>query len=427
MQRSDVRALILDAASRSRRVIVVGFGKGAAAMACGLEAIDELTIDAGAVIVPQQYITTLPEKLRPEDLQPATITLLSGGHPHPTSESVSSARRLMDLSGEATEDDVVIVLISGGGSALFADFADGITLEDAVRLNDLLLGSGASIDEVNTVRKHISRVSGGRLAAAIHPARSLSLAISDVRGNDPSVISSGPTVADGSTFEDAMAVITARGLVDVIPEPVRKHLQAGLRGEVEETLKAGDTRLERASYHLIANNRDALESAAEAASSLGCDVIVEHQELEGEASDVGRSLGQRLARLRVERPTCLLYGGETTVTLAPQHGTGGRNQELALAAALELEASSGACLLLAAGTDGIDGPTTAAGGIVDNQTARRARETGINLHDALRSNDANPALRKLDALFVTGPTHTNVMDIVVGLKLPDEAAFQRPD
>ena len=413
MRQSGVRALILEAVRDANRVVIVGFGKAAAAMACGLESIDELTIDCGSVIVPAAYLRNLPA-----EHQPRSIELLPGGHPHPTSDSVASARKLMGLASSAEEDDVVIVLISGGGSALFADFADGISLDDALRLNELLLASGASIDEVNAVRKHISSVSGGRLAAAIHPGRSISLAISDVRGNDPSVIASGPTVADSSTYQDAINVVDKYRLRRALPESVLTHLQGGLRRDLSETLKPGDPRLRRASYRMIATNRDALDAAADEATALGYDVILEPDSLVGEASDAGREIGRRLAGLQVDKPTCLLMGGETTVTLAADHGRGGRNQELALAASLDLASSSSPCLVLAAGTDGIDGPTTAAGGIADHLSSARARDAGIDINGALRRNDAYPALQQLNALVETGPTHTNVMDILIGLKLP---------
>ena len=413
MQASGVRALILEAVRDANRVVIVGFGKAAAAMACGLESIDELTIDCGSVIVPAAYLQSLPA-----ELQPRTIELLPGGHPHPASESVTSARKLLGLASSAEEDDVVIVLISGGGSALFADFGNGISLDDALHLNELLLASGASIDEVNAVRKHISSVSGGRLAAAIHPATSISLAISDVRGNDPSVIASGPTVGDLSTYQDAFDVIDKYQLQRSLPESVREHLQAGSRGEVAETLKPDDPRLRRASYRIIAANSNALDAASDEATALGYNVILEPDSLMGEASNAGRNIGRRLAGLQVDKPTCLLMGGETTVTLAADHGRGGRNQELALAASLDLAASSSPCLVLAAGTDGIDGPTTAAGGISDHLASARARDAGIDIKSALRRNDVYPALRKMNALVETGPTHTNVMDILIGLKLP---------
>lgn len=408
--RPDVRDLIEDALADARRVIVMGFGKAAAAMAVALERNVAARIDDSAIIIPETYLSDLPDSLRP-----ALTRLCPGGHPHPTQSSVDSARVVMDIARNASEDDVAIVLISGGGSALFADFAKGISLDDAMRLNELLLASGASIDEVNTVRKHISVVSGGRLAAAIHPARCMSLVISDVRGDDPSVIASGPTVGDDSTFQDAVDVIEMRGLLDLIPESVRDHLLEGAAGKRIETIRGDDPRLGRSAFHLIARNRDALDAAAERAEELGYEVRG-LEDLSGEAAEAGRTIAREIVSLEAGRPVCLLYGGETTVTLAPDSGRGGRNQELALAAARELASAPRECVVLSAGTDGIDGPTNAAGGIVSNSTAALARARRIDLEAALARHASYDALADLDALIKIGPTHTNVMDVVIALE-----------
>ncbi len=406
----DVRGVVGAAVEDAERVIVLGFGKAAAAMAVALENSASRLPDAGAVIIPEEYLAEIREELRPR-----RICLLPGGHPHPTQASVESARKLMALATEATQNDVVIVLISGGGSALFGDFAQGISLDDAARLNELLLASGASIDEVNAVRKHISVVSGGRLAAAIHPARCVSLAISDVRGDDPSVIASGPTVADDSTFEDAVDVIESRGLLDRVPESVRDHLLEGVEGRRDETVQSDDPRLGRSSFYLVARNSDALNAAAQRANELGYEVKAMH-DLSGEAAEAGRAIAREIVSVKSDGPVCLLYGGETTVTLAENPGRGGRNQELALAAAIELSSIPSECVILSAGTDGIDGPTDAAGGIVSNGTAALARERGVDLEAALARHASYDALNKLGALIKTGPTHTNVMDVVIALR-----------
>ena len=410
-ERPDVKELIEKAGRDARRVNVLGFGKAAAAMAVALEEILSRPIDDGAVIIPQNYLADLPASLRP-----ATISLLPGGHPHPTEASIESARKLMNMARGATEDDVVIVLISGGGSALFADFAEGISLDDAARLNEILLASGASIDEVNSIRKQISVVSGGRLAKTVHPARCISFAISDVPGDDPSIIASGPTVPDEAGFQDALHVLESRDLLGKVPDSIRAFFSNG-ESETAATVRSGDAHLGKADYHVLATNRVALEAAAQRAEYLGYHVI-DIRNLWGEAAGAGRHIAAELNAIDMNRKACLLYGGETTVTLPPDHGKGGRNQELALAAAQQLADAKTPSVILSAGTDGIDGPTDAAGGIVDQKTMRHAAEIGIGLSAALAEHAAYDALKALDAHVMIGPTHTNVMDIVIALRNP---------
>lgn len=416
LAREEVDALLIESVANASQVFVLGFGKAAAAMAVALERVLPAPPAEGAVIVPESYLTTLPP-----DLRPRTIQLLPGGHPHPTAASVASARHLMHLADTAQEQDLVIVLVSGGGSALFADFSPGISLDDAREVNRLLLGAGASIDQINVLRKHLSCVSGGRLAAASHPARCLTLAISDVPGDDPAVIASGPTVADPSTFADALAVIDALDIRKRLPRSVTDHLERGIRGMEPESVKSGDLRLERSSFHLLGGNADALRAASDLAAALGYRIERGPVPLEGEAADAGRTIARYAVSADVPEPTCWLYGGETTVTLQDESGTGGRNQELALAASRVLSACDDHCVLLAGGTDGIDGPTDAAGGLVTARTADAALLQDLDIDAALRRHDAYGLLERLDALVFTGPTHTNVMDLVIALRAPESS------
>ncbi|MFW5973742.1 MAG: glycerate kinase type-2 family protein [Bacteroidota bacterium] len=409
----DVRNRIVRLSANHARLFVLGFGKAGAAMASAVEHLVGSRLQDSAVVVPRSYLEKLPPDIRPRHIQ-----LLPGGHPTPTEDSIRAARRIMAVAHRAAEGDAVLVLISGGGSALFSDFPEGIELSDARRTYELLLASGASIHEVNSVRKHISSVSGGRLAAAVYPARCVSLVISDVPRDDPSVIASGPTIGDASTYDDAANVLEKYQLFERLPASVRHHIVAGRAGRHPESVKPDDARLDRMEWHLIAHNGTALDAAARAAEKRGYRVARLSPHLEGDARSAGFDIASDVAEADVQVPSCWIWGGETTVSLGDFSGKGGRNQELAAAAALELNCVDGRGALLSGGTDGYDGPTDAAGAVVTPETARKAAEMKLDINRALDKHDVYSVLDQLGCLVRTGPTHTNVMDIVVALRRP---------
>lgn len=393
-----------------QQVFVVGMGKAAMAMAGAVEVALGKVGAKGVVVVPEGYPETLPPHLSP----PRAIEVIEGGHPVPTAASQRAARQILDLAAQAGNQDLVLVLISGGGSALAADFAGAITLSDAQATFRLLLESGADIHAINAVRKHLSRIGGGRLARAAAPADVSALVVSDVVGDDLATIASGPTVPDPSTFEDAVEVLQGFDLWEKVSPSVQKHLKAGQLGAQPETLKPGDPVFERVWTQLIGTNRVALEAARAEAEQRGYDVHVMATDVTGEARTVGRQHAERVLHLTTERPTCLLWGGETTVTVRGS-GTGGRNQELALAAAQVLDGADRSITVLSGGTDGIDGPTDAAGAWATPETVARAREKGLDPQAYLDDNNAYPFFDQLGALLKPGPTHTNVMDVQVAL------------
>ena len=397
------------------RTLVLGAGKAAGAMAQAVEALWPADAPLSGLVV-TRYGHVPP---RPEGLV-QRIEVAEAAHPVPDAAGMAAAQRMLALTAGLTENDLVLCLISGGGSALLTLPADGLTLADKQRINQALLASGAAIGEMNCVRKHLSRIKGGRLAAACAPARVVTLAISDVPGDDPSVIASGPTVPDATTCADALAILE-RYRID-IPAPVRAALVAG----VLETPKPGDAVLAGHAVHLIATPRQALEAAAEAARAAGVPAHILSDEMEGESREVGK-VHAALARAVAQhgqpfaRPCVILSGGETTVTLRSQppgtpRGRGGRAGEfcLGLAQALQGQANVWA---LAADTDGIDGVEDNAGARVAPDTLARAQQQGLRIAGHLDRNDAYGFFEPLGDLVVTGPTHTNVNDFRVLLIL----------
>ena len=392
------------------RVLVVGAGKATARMAAAAESILGDRITGGVIIV--KYGHTAPLR---------TIRQLEAGHPIPDQAGVDATREIIDLLRGADARTLVLCLLSGGGSALLTAPADGLSLGAKQRTTDLLLKAGAAIDELNAVRKHLSKVKGGRLARIACPSTVLSLLVSDVLQDRLDVIASGPTVPDGSTFADALAVIQRYGLKDRLPQEVLAYLERGSLGREEETPKEQDPCFAKTGHCIVAGLGQAIDAAADKARSLRMDVQVLSRELRGEARDAARSLAKEALRsrerLKKGERLCLLSGGETTVTVMGA-GTGGRNQELALAFALEVEGEMG-ITLLSAGTDGTDGPTDAAGAIVDGSTVRRATEQGISPGDFLESNDSYSFFHRFDSIpgahahVKTGPTGTNVMDLQI--------------
>jgi glycerate 2-kinase len=387
--------------ARVGRVIVLGCGKAGATMAAATEARLGDRVHDGFVVVKDGYVK--PTR---------TVRIVEAGHPVPDRRGQDAASRLLDLAKSAGPGDLVIFLISGGGSALTPAPAPPITLEEKREVTRLLLAAGATINELNAVRKHLSLLKGGQLARAAAPATVLTLILSDVIGDPLDVIASGPTAPDPSTFADALAVLARKGVRDKTPASVLARLAAGARGEIEETPKPGDPVFARVTNLVIGNNQLITDAAVDAARRLGYDPHLLTRELAGEARDVARDL---VGRTRgVGRRSCLIAGGETTVTVRGS-GLGGRCQELALAAALEIE-GDGDVVVLAAGTDGTDGPTDAAGGIVDDGTVERGVAHGVDAREALADNDAYHFLRATGDLIVSGPTNTNLLDLYLVLR-----------
>lgn len=390
---------------RFRRVLVVGAGKAAAAMAATVEDVLGDRISQGIVVTKYGY--TAPTR---------RIEVREGGHPVPDGAGVEAARRIVALVQDATAEDLVLCLISGGGSALLILPAPGISLEDQQGLTRLLLRSGATINEMNVVRKHLSQVKGGGLARLAAPASLVSLILSDVVGDSLDVIASGPTVPDSSTFEDACRVIDRYGLWERVPQSIARRLREGRAGLVPETPKSGDPVFRQVYNLVVANNEAAALGAAAKARALGFQTMVLSTFIEGEAREVGRvfagiARAMALKGQPLPRPACLIAGGETTVTVRGQ-GLGGRNQELALAAAASLQGLQDV-LLVSAATDGGDGPTDAAGALVDGSTMERARQLGLDPGAYLADNDSYHFFQKLGDLVRTGPTNTNVNDLVM--------------
>ncbi|QNP59227.1 glycerate kinase type-2 family protein [Paenacidovorax monticola] len=401
-------AAFLPAPPAQGRTLVLGAGKAGGAMAQAVEALWPADAPLSGLVV-TRYHHTPP---RPEGLA-QRIEVVEAAHPVPDAAGLAAAQRMLELTRGLTENDLVLCLISGGGSALLTLPADGLTLEDKQRINKALLESGAAIDEMNCVRKHLSRIKGGRLAAACAPARVVTLTISDVPGDDPSVIASGPTVPDATTCADALAILE-RYRIDV-PRAVRAALEAGTL----ETPKPGDAVFAGHAVHMIATPRQSLEAAAEAARAAGIAAHVLSDEIEGESREVGKvhaALARAVARhgQPFARPCVILSGGETTVTVrlrppGSPRGRGGRAGEFCMGLAQALQGQAGVWAL-AADTDGIDGVEDNAGACVAPDTLERAAGAGLRIASHLDRNDAYGFFDALGDLVVTGPTHTNVND-----------------
>ena len=390
------------------RTLVLGAGKAGGSMAQALEALWPQDAPlSGLVVTRYAHIPPRPEGLAQR------LEVVEAAHPVPDAAGLAAAERILALTEGLTADDLVICLISGGGSSLLTLPAEGIDLAEKQRINKALLESGAAIGEMNCVRKHLSRIKGGRLAAACHPAKVVTLTISDVPGDDPSVIASGPTVPDASTCADALAILDRYQIG--IPESVRAALQAG---ELE-TPKPGDARFEGHEVHLIATPQQSLEAAAAAARAAGIAVHVLSDEMEGESREVGKvhaALARAVARhgQPFAKPCVILSGGETTVTIRPRQpgaakGRGGRAGEFCLGLAQALQGQE-KVWALAADTDGIDGVEDNAGARVSPCTLKRAAEQNLRISDHLDRNDAYGYFSALGDLVITGPTHTNVND-----------------
>jgi len=390
-------------------VVLVAAGKAAAGMVQGAaDALGE-ALAGGVAIVPADL--DAPVRL------PPGVTVFAGGHPMPSEGGARGAQAAARLLAGRGDGSLVLVLLSGGASAMTTLPAGGLSLDDIVATSRALMDAGADIRELNCVRKHLDRLKGGLMARIPRGAAVRALVLSDVIGDPLDVIASGPLVPDPTTYDDAIAVLRRRAVWDAIPIPVTAHLLAGARGGHPETPKHGDPCFANVEIGIIGNNALAVQGAAVEARRRGFEVEVVAQPVSGEAREAGAAFARRALdaapRGSGERTRCLVGGGETTVTVVGT-GIGGRNLEFAAAAALVIDARAGVAIG-SVGTDGRDGPTDAAGAVVDGRTARRARESGMDLEERLRDNDTLRALDTAGAALRTGATGTNVMDVCVAV------------
>jgi glycerate 2-kinase len=386
-----------------KNLYVVGAGKAAAKIALAVEQLLGERISGGIVIVKRGHIVPLRK-----------LEIVEAGHPIPDQAGLKATETIVGLLRRRLETDLILCLISGGASALLTSPRAALSLEDKQQTTQALLNCGARIHEVNAIRKHLSKVKGGRLVELAYPATVVSLLLSDVIGDSVDIIGSGPTAPDSSTFVDCLSIIERYGVKEMIPGAVIRFLQKGAAGEAAETPKSGDPVFDKVQNLIVGNIQSALRAAKEKAEALGYHALALSSSIEGEAQRVavdhaGIAKDVLAGRGRVHRPACIISGGETTVTVEGD-GLGGRNQEFALAAAVEIDGMEGV-VVLSGGTDGSDGLTEAAGAIVDGNTLQRAREKGLDARDYLRRNDSYPLLRTVGDLLVTGPTLTNVMDL----------------
>ncbi|WP_291461230.1 glycerate kinase [Desulfobacula sp.] len=389
--------------NKFERIIVLGAGKAGASMANAMEKILQNRITAGIVIVKYKHVENLKR-----------ITMVEAGHPVPDANSVAGAEKLLKMAQKADENTLVICLISGGGSALMTLPAHGLTLEDKQKTTEVLLGCGATIHGINTIRKHLSRIKGGLLAKAVYPAPVICLVLSDVVGDDLDIIASGPAVPDRGTFEQCLKIIETHGIKDCLPSTVLQYLKKGSQGLIPETPKQGHPVFENIFHTIIASNINALLSAEKKAGDLKYHTQILSSMIEGQTIDVATvhtAIAKEILATGhpLKPPACILSGGETTVTMKG-NGKGGRNQEFALACALKIKGLEHV-VILSAGTDGTDGPTDAAGAIADHTTIQRAVAQGLTPEQFLNENNAYPFFDHISDLFKTGPTNTNVMDL----------------
>lgn len=389
--------------SQFHRIFLIGTGKASASMAQAIEDILQSHLTSG--IITTKYGHGLPLK---------KTEVIEAGHPLPDQKGFEGAKRIQSLLKESGEKDLVIFLISGGGSALLPLPAEGISLEEKQKTTQLLLDCGADIIEMNTIRKHISHIKGGWLARWAYPSTMLTFILSDVVGDPLDSIASGPTVPDTSTFKEAWGILEKYDLISRIPSSVRNHLSAGREGKLDETPKPGDGVFKRVHNILIGSNIIALQAAEAEAASLGFHTLILSSSIVGETREAARFHGALAKEVfssghPIPKPACIISGGETTVTIKGK-GKGGRNQEFVLAGAFEIIGLE-KTVLLSGGTDGTDGPTDAAGAIADHTTIQRAKAMGLDAKAHLNNNDAYPFFQKLGDLLMTGPTQTNVMDV----------------
>lgn len=391
-----------------RNVYILAIGKAGISMAAA--AADLLSHHlAGGMVLTKFAGSRLPERCQEK------IKVFFGGHPIPDQDSLKSTEQILSKLSNLSNDDLVLVLISGGGSALLTSPAPGISLTDLQQANQLFLESGLNIKEINTIRKHISRAKGGKLAEILHPARTITLILSDVLGDPIDMIASGPTAPDPTTYNDALDVIRRYNLKNHLPLSIYKHLSAGIEGMVKETPKPGDPIFQDQIRLVIAGIQNAMNGGFEQAQGEGFKCQILPDPLEGEARQAGEKLARYLLQASVQEPSikkCFIAGGETTVTLAgsPKPGKGGRNLELALSAVRHLAGQNNLALVTLA-TDGEDGVTDAAGAIVTGDSLLRAEERGLNPDTYLAEHDSYVFFQTLGDLLLPGSTGTNVNDL----------------
>ena len=390
------------------RLLVIAVGKAAIPMAQAAVDILGEQIAAGVIVTKTEHADRhgLPERL----------SVIEAGHPIPDENGLRAGRDVIRLLDSTTEDDRVLLLLSGGGSALLPAPVTDLSLDDLQATTDALLRAGATIGEVNTVRKHLSRLKGGQLARRAAPAPLVALILSDVVGDPLDVIASGPTAPDPTTYAQAREILERFDLLDKVPASVLDHLNAGVRGRLDETPKPGDALFTNVANVIVGANRLAAEAVIAEARAMGYNALLLSTFVEGEAREVARVAVALMREVRafdrpVPAPACLVWGGETTVTVRG-FGKGGRNQELALAAAVAMEDMADVSLMALA-TDGTDGPTDAAGAIVDGETVPLARENDWDPHATLDDNNSYPLLQDIGDLLRLGPTGTNVNDLLV--------------
>jgi glycerate 2-kinase len=385
------------------QIYLVGAGKASAPMAQAIEEIFGDRITRGLIVT--KYGHSLPLK--------ATETMESG-HPIPDQKGLDGARKMIRLLKDSSPRDLIIFLLSGGGSALLPMPADGILLEEKQEVTQLLLDCGADIKEINAIRKHISQIKGGRLAQLAYPSTLLGFILSDVVGDPLDAIGSGPTVPDTSTFDEAWEILRKYDLLNEIAPSIQNHLRLGKEGKVKETPKPGDAVFGKVHTFLIGSNLIALEAAARESRSLGFNTLILSSSIVGETKDAAHfhtAIAREIVQTGnpIPKPACVISGGETTVTIRGD-GKGGRNQEFVLAGSMEISGLE-KVVLLSGGTDGTDGPTDAAGAIADTLTGARATALGLSSKAHLQNNNAYPFFKSLGDLLMTGPTRTNVMDV----------------
>jgi len=385
-------------------IYVIGAGKASAAMAHYVENILVDRITDGQITVKYGHACKLKK-----------IRVTEAGHPLPDSNGFKATREIIRIAQSASENDLVIGLFSGGGSALLTDVPEGLLPEEVVLINNLLIRSGASIHEINTIRKHLSNVKGGQLARAIWPARSVNIILSDVIGNQLDIIASGPTVPDTSTFSEALKILEDYQLMNDITDGIINYLSEGAAGNKPETPKPDDPLFSRTINVLAGTNLTALEAARKKAIDLGFTPFIINDSLQGDVAEISQYLVDTalyyMDNNEIEKPVCLLFGGETTLKVTG-NGLGGRNQHLALIIAMKLQNIQG-ITVLAAGTDGSDGPTEATGAVIDSDTMHLALSLNADPERFLNEFDSFHFFKKTGGHIITGPTMTNVMDMIV--------------
>ncbi len=390
-----------------RRIFIFGAGKASSLMAKAIEEIFGEKITSGLIIT--KYGHSIPLRY---------IKIIEAGHPLPDFNGYEGSKKIKEILKQTGTEDLIIFLVSGGGSSLFSLPCEGISIEEKRLLTKLLLDCGADIKEINTVRKHISEIKGGWFAKWAYPSTILTFILSDVVGDSLDIVASGPTVPDPSTFGEAFDLLKRYDLIDKVPQSIKNHILLGMEGKVRETPKPNEKIFERVFNIIIGSNILALNAAKSEALSLGFNSIIISSSIVGDTKEVARfhiAIAREIISTQnpIAKPACILSGGETTVVIKGK-GKGGRNQEFALTCALEIDGME-KVVILSGGTDGTDGPTDAAGAIADYKTMERARHMGLNPFLYLSNNDSYHFFERLGDLLITGPTNTNVMDVRIML------------